>query len=290
MAVDRTGAEPKAPPKAARIKGVDYLRDDGKVSQWNGKRWQWTNRQHNLFNAANPERRKIHEIKRLYGLTKAEYLQMFEDQHHQCGICSVRVEPYTKLANVDHVPGTGMVYDKVGKRCVFRRSGLPSKNRGILCNPCNTSLHSIEDVDFFERGRRYLARDWSGGNNTKRPWTAIDRAVNKAALVGIDDPVLKKKKRSRMDHLQTYFRLNADQYVRLFEENGYLCGVGCGAHLEPYTRNAHVDHDHATHVVRAIVLRLPKMQPEIGEPRKTRIRRESPRVPPFLGGEGVGEG
>lgn len=70
--------------------------------------------------AANPERHRGYERKRLYGLSPAEYLSMLKGQGHKCAACCVAFSrdnrPY-----VDHCHTTGRV-------------------RGILCQSCNTGL------------------------------------------------------------------------------------------------------------------------------------------------------
>ena len=62
------------------------------------------------------------ELKRKYGITQADYLQMYESQKGACAICK---RPYD-LLQVDHCHDTGKV-------------------RGLLCVPCNTALGKFRD-------------------------------------------------------------------------------------------------------------------------------------------------
>ena len=86
----------------------------------------------------NYRRRKVYEIERRYGLTKDQYLMMFEDQQNMCAIkCGTAVYPFTTTAHVDHDHATGAV-------------------RGILCAKCNKGLGTYEIPGFPDRAATYL--------------------------------------------------------------------------------------------------------------------------------------
>lgn len=77
-------------------------------------------------NPNHKERVKYNQIKRLYKLSKEDYLEMFINQNHSCKICGCLVKPLTKNSHVDHCHKT-------------------NKIRGILCGKCNTLLGSVDD-------------------------------------------------------------------------------------------------------------------------------------------------
>lgn len=74
---------------------------------------------------------------RKYGLTKEQYLSMFNEQGGRCAICE-KVETDRYLA-VDHCHETGKV-------------------RKLLCKDCNTSLGKFNDSpDLLRKAAEYLA-------------------------------------------------------------------------------------------------------------------------------------
>lgn len=77
-------------------------------------------------------------IEREYGITKDEYLDLYEFQDCKCYICK-RATGATKRLSVDHDHSTGRV-------------------RGLLCGPCNKRVlgHARDDPEFFDRGAEYL--------------------------------------------------------------------------------------------------------------------------------------
>lgn len=110
------------------------------VKKWRDKKW------------ATPEGRKAlravnrsGELRRVYGLTLAEYDALFARQN---GVCAVCAEPETmngphgepRLLAVDHNHATGEV-------------------RGLLCHRCNVVLGLADDSpDRLERAAAYLRR------------------------------------------------------------------------------------------------------------------------------------
>ena len=69
---------------------------------------------------------KLRGLKNKFNLTEEEYLKIFEDQEHKCGICATEVTPFASDSHVDHDHKTGKV-------------------RGILCCHCNSGLGWFKD-------------------------------------------------------------------------------------------------------------------------------------------------
>ena len=81
------------------------------------------------------EYRKWSNIKRRYGITKEQYLQIVKEQDGKCVLCH---EPTGPKSVVDHCHDTGIV-------------------RGVLCNNCNALIgFSKEDKKILERTIEYL--------------------------------------------------------------------------------------------------------------------------------------
>jgi hypothetical protein len=84
------------------------------------------------------------DLKRRYGLTKADVARMAEEQNHCCAICG---EPEKEMRSgitrhlaVDHDHKTGKV-------------------RGLLCSACNTALGKFDDdPELIARAIAYLAK------------------------------------------------------------------------------------------------------------------------------------
>lgn len=85
-----------------------------------------------------------------YGITKADYWNLYEFQGGYCYICR-RATGATRRLTVDHDHATGLV-------------------RGLLCRPCNTMLgHLRDDIDAFQRVIDYLKEPpFASMMNTKR--------------------------------------------------------------------------------------------------------------------------
>lgn len=101
------------------------------------------------YRMKNRGRIKKNKIKSAYGLSKPEYIQLFEDQNYECGVCSTKITPFTKLAHVDHVHVDG--YKK------FAADEKKKYVRGMLCSTCNAGIGMLgDDVDVVLRAARYL--------------------------------------------------------------------------------------------------------------------------------------
>ena len=77
-------------------------------------------------------------LKNTYGISRDDYLKMFEQQEGNCNICGKNQLEFTKRLFVDHCHSTGKI-------------------RGLLCHNCNTLLGSAKDkVDVLEKAINYL--------------------------------------------------------------------------------------------------------------------------------------
>lgn len=86
--------------------------------------------------ANNPLKRKEHDLKKLYGISIAEYEQLLHEQDGKCAICS-QEDQWFSLA-VDHC------HDK-------------KHVRGLLCSQCNRGLGLFKDKpELLESAANYL--------------------------------------------------------------------------------------------------------------------------------------
>ena len=98
------------------------------------------------WNRRNPDKalaiRRRHNLKKLFGLTEADYNEMSERQGHACAICgkpetSRFLERIRRLA-VDHNHDTGKVRD-------------------LLCSDCNRAIGMMQDSpELLEQAALYL--------------------------------------------------------------------------------------------------------------------------------------
>lgn len=83
------------------------------------------------------DRRKASRILRQYGITMAQWQEMFVGQNNRCAIC-LRADPGPKGWQTDHCHAIGKV-------------------RGILCVRCNNALGGLmDDPIILQRAARYL--------------------------------------------------------------------------------------------------------------------------------------
>lgn len=79
-------------------------------------------------------------LKRGYGLTYDQYLEMLKSQSGVCAICG-KAEQKRRLA-VDHCHHTGAI-------------------RGLLCGLCNTAIGKLnDDVNLLKKAVEYLEKTW----------------------------------------------------------------------------------------------------------------------------------
>jgi hypothetical protein len=117
---------------------VYKTRREAAVSKWraaNPEKWRSGYR---AWQAANRERNKDVELKRIYGIGLDDYEALLARQGGRCAICGVTA-PARGLF-VDHCHDTGMV-------------------RGLLCGPCNSALGFMgDDSARLRLGADYLDR------------------------------------------------------------------------------------------------------------------------------------
>ena len=101
----------------------------------------------------NPEKRKIQlqkeskkdynhnkHLKATYGITRVEYLKLFNDQDGKCQICGKHQLEFVKRLAVDHCHQTGKI-------------------RGLLCNNCNNILgYAKDNIDNLKNAIIYLEK------------------------------------------------------------------------------------------------------------------------------------
>ena len=114
-------------------------------------------------------------LRRTYGLTPQEYIDMFVKQSYKCWTCQKQLEPYTRDACVDHCHETYQI-------------------RGILCLKCNFALGSFDDnVDALERAIEYLKTYTSSSAPRVVPSSLREKVEQKREV----DRVKRKDRRAR---------------------------------------------------------------------------------------------
>lgn len=79
-------------------------------------------------------------VRRVYGITLADYESMLEDQDHSCAIC-------------------GKTSDEEGQRLAIDHCHSTSKVRGVLCSNCNKALGLFNDnPDLLCNAAEYLSK------------------------------------------------------------------------------------------------------------------------------------
>jgi hypothetical protein len=102
---------------------------------------------HQLYKTVSPttkRNRKAQKLKLRYGLKYEQWETIRKDQNYSCMICGITEEILNKKLDVDHCHVTGVV-------------------RGVLCNPCNTTLgHARDKIEVLEAAARYLQKNAGG--------------------------------------------------------------------------------------------------------------------------------
>lgn len=89
---------------------------------------------------SNPELHRGYNLKCKYGIGRAEYDKMYDDQNGRCAICNLPSTEFVRSLAVDHDHDNGMV-------------------RGLLCPKCNTGLGNFADnIDSLKSAIEYLER------------------------------------------------------------------------------------------------------------------------------------
>lgn len=79
-------------------------------------------------------RRRAAGIQQRYGITAERAADMLKEQRGECAVCSKA----NKRLVIDHDHKTGQV-------------------RGLVCDSCNRSLAALDNAEWLERARIYLA-------------------------------------------------------------------------------------------------------------------------------------
>lgn len=93
------------------------------------------------YRKKNPDKQKKYDrrqlLKRKYGLSEEQYLELYNGQNGRCGICCSKFDESIK-ANVDHDHSSKYV-------------------RGVLCHPCNSLIgFAKDDVVVLALAAKYL--------------------------------------------------------------------------------------------------------------------------------------
>lgn len=89
---------------------------------------------------ASPERNRDNGLRKTFGISHKQYLELAEAQGNVCFICQGR-DNFSEHLAVDHCHTNGHV-------------------RGLLCRNCNRALGQFQDnVDYLERAIVYLKKD-----------------------------------------------------------------------------------------------------------------------------------
>ena len=90
------------------------------------------------------ERARWYNIKRLYGISQAEYEELLHEQEHRCGICKRHESEFEKKLSVDHDHKNFFI-------------------RGLLCTFCNSRfLGRNSDPELFRAAANYLEKPRRG--------------------------------------------------------------------------------------------------------------------------------
>lgn len=88
--------------------------------------------------ANNREKVKNSKLKREYGITYEEFVEIFNSQNGSCKICNKKLETLHKNTHIDHCHNS-------------------NKIRGILCSNCNVALgHFKDNIETIENAVAYL--------------------------------------------------------------------------------------------------------------------------------------
>jgi len=100
------------------------------------------NKRSSEYYRANKDRLRERDLKRLYGMTLADYHNLYNEQDGVCRIC--KSDNNGKTLDVDHCHETGKV-------------------RGLLCRSCNLLIgHSKEDALILFLALEYLENSQKG--------------------------------------------------------------------------------------------------------------------------------
>ena len=118
-------------------------------NKWSGKNYNSSRCKqcHLEYKKNNPntsKNKKSEKLKLRYGITYEYWESMRKKENFSCMICGITEDEIGKKLDVDHCHNTGKV-------------------RGVLCNPCNTTLgHAKDNIAILEAAIDYL-KNYSGG-------------------------------------------------------------------------------------------------------------------------------
>ena len=127
--------------QCSNCKAVKSREDFGNCrSSSDGKQSQCRVCQHGRRRHVTPEQHRANNLRKLYGITLADYTRMLDDQDRGCAICgSVTPGRKEKHFHVDHDHVTGRV-------------------RGLLCERCNVGIGYFGSPDHLDKAADYLRR------------------------------------------------------------------------------------------------------------------------------------
>jgi hypothetical protein len=100
---------------------------------------QCANNRSKAQHEANPDRAKDQNLRRYYGISLADYIQMLEAQDGRCKICKTDVPGGKGSFHVDHCHNSNKV-------------------RGLLCHHCNVGIgHFKDDISTLASAILYLS-------------------------------------------------------------------------------------------------------------------------------------
>lgn len=103
----------------------------------------WKREYRRKYNFTKRQRNKINRMKRLYGVTYEEYLNLISKQKGKCAICR-EILNQDRFTHIDHCHKTDAV-------------------RGLLCHNCNQGLgHFKDNLQILSKAIRYLKKNGRG--------------------------------------------------------------------------------------------------------------------------------
>jgi len=107
--------------------------------QWYQNNKEKVDKRNRQWAKDNSEKERIYQLKKNYGISHENWLEMWNNQEGKCEICGKPFKSYS-YAFVDHNHRTGEV-------------------RGLLCHRCNVGLGYIEDIGYNIKATKYLSKN-----------------------------------------------------------------------------------------------------------------------------------
>lgn len=82
---------------------------------------------------------KFAKLKYKYGISKEEYISLYNLQEGKCAICKCGIDILGKYTHLDHNHSTGVI-------------------RGLLCHSCNVGIGFLKSVAYLEEAVKYLQK------------------------------------------------------------------------------------------------------------------------------------